>query len=286
VSRRLLGACAVALLGACAGAKPSTPPEPVPGPDRPVAPAGDVSGPVRYGLKEPLSYEIERYDSLFYASMPGAPQASSKRGILLVRALPGRSSQVEVRLDSLVGLDESRLTPTTVDSTIGARWQLTLGPVGPRGTMQGGHATILAGQIEEVVRLLFPQLPRDGLSRQAVWSDSATYRLQLDAFDALETAFRTSQAVPGPQTEPNGVSVEANERLVRSGTAIQAGQTMTLKGGGLRRLHYEFAPGGWISRLTARDSLDLVVTVGPGGQAVPVRWRSTLIGRLRDLPVR
>jgi hypothetical protein len=41
-----------------------------------------------------------------------------------------------------------------------------------------------------------------------------------------------------------------------------------------------------VRTLTVRDSLDLVVTVDPGGETVPVRWRSTLIGRLRDLPLR
>ena len=61
---------------------------------------------------------------------------------------------------------------------------------------------------------------------------------------------------------------------------------MTLKGAGMRRLRYEFALDGWVIRLTARDSLDLTVTVGSGGETVPVRWRSTLIGRLRDLPIR
>jgi hypothetical protein len=284
----LRGACALALLSACGGTKPSAPPAPVPGPEpAPVPPA--PSSPLRYRLRGPLVYEIERYDSLFYASMPGAPQGTAKRSIVTVRPLSGRTNDVEVRLDSLVGLEDTRLTSTTIDSSIGSRWQFTLGPEGPKGIMLGAHPTILAGQIEAAIRLLFPQLPPDGLGKQAVWSDSTGYRLQLDAFDAFETAARTSQAVPGspmPSPGATGVTVEANERLSRSGTAVQAGQTMTLKGSGVRRVRYEFAPDGWVNALTAQDSLDLVVTVGPGGEAVPIRWRSTLIGRLRDLPLR
>ena len=284
----LRGACAAALLTGCGGTKPSAPPAPVPGPEPAPVPAAP-STPLRYRPRGPLAYEVERYDSLFYASMPGAPQASAKRGVLSVRPLPGRNNDLEVRLDSLVGLEETRLTPTAIDSSIGSRWQLTLGPTGPKGELLGGHRTILAGQIEATIRLLFPPLPSGGLRVQDAWADSSSYRVRVDAFDALETAVRASQAVPGPGAPSQGdagVTVEANERLSRSGTTMQAGQTMTLKGAGLRRMRFEFAPDGWVRTLTVRDSLDLVVTVDPGGETVPVRWRSTLIGRLRDLPLR
>ncbi len=282
-----LGACAAALVGACAGTKGSAPPEPVSG-AQPIAVPAAPSPPIHYRLRTPLVYEVERYDSLFYASMPGAPQATAKRAVLTALPLTSRGSDVEVRLDSLLALEDTRLTSTSVDSSVGRRWQFTLGPTGPKGVMLGGHPTILSGQIEAIVRLLFPQLPSEGLRSLDTWSDSTSYRVQLDAFDAFETAVRTSQSVPGvAQTgQGSGVSVEANERLTRTGTAMQAGQVMTLRGAGLRRLRYEFGSDGWVSALTARDSLDLVVTVGPAGETVPVRWRSTLIGRLRDLPVR
>lgn len=281
-------ACAVAFLGACGGTRPTAPPAPVSGPEATAVPVVP-SAPLRYRPGGPVVYEVERYDSLFYASMPGAPQATAKRGVLTVRPLPGRSGEIEVRLDSLVGLEETPLTPAALDSTIGSRWQLSLGQAGPRGVLLGGHATILAGQIESIVRLLFPPLPSAGLRLQDVWSDSSAYRLRLDAFDAYESAARASQAVPGPGTPgpvASGITVEANERLSRSGATMQGGQTMTLKGSGLRRVRYGFAPEGWVSSLMARDSLDLVVTVGGGGETVQVRWRSTLLGRLRDLPIR
>jgi hypothetical protein len=244
---------------------------------------------LRYRLGSQMKYEIERYDSLFYASMPGAPQATAKRGILTVRALPGRAGEVEVRLDSLSGLEDTRLSPGAVDSSVGGRWQMTMGPDGPRGMMAGGHSTILSGQVEALVRLLFPLLPSNGLRNSDAWSDSSRYRLQLDAFDSFETAARASQTVPtlaSASQDPSGVTVEAIERLSRTGSAMQGGQPLTLSGTGVRRLRYKFAPGGWVSTLAARDSLDLVVTIGQTGEKVPVRWRSTLIGRWRDVPLR
>ncbi len=283
----LLGSCGLAFLGACGGTRPSGPPVPVPG-SEPAAIPPSSSGALRYRLRGPVAYEIERYDSLFYASMPGAPQATSKRGVLTVRPLPGRSGEVEVRLDSLIGLEDTRLSSAGIDSTIGSRWQLTLGAEGPKGVLAGGRPTILAGQVEALIRLLFPLLPIHGLQAQGTWTDSSGYHLRLDAFDSFESAARTSQAVPtsGFTHDAESVTVEAAERLSRSGTATQAGQPMRLSGAGLRRLRYEFSPGGWVGHLEARDSLDLVVTVGQGGQAVAVRWRSTLVGRLRDLPLR
>jgi hypothetical protein len=194
-----------------------------------------------------------------------------------------------VRLDSLTSLEDTRLSPGAVDSSVGSRWQVTMGPDGPRGMMAGGHSTILSGQVEALVRLLFPLLPSNGLRHSDAWSDSSRYRLQLDAFDSFETAARASQTVPtvaSASQDPSGVTVEAIERLSRTGTATQGGQPLTLSGTGVRRLRYEFARGGWVSTLAARDSLDLVVTIGQTGEKVPVRWRSTLIGRWRDVPLR
>lgn len=284
--RSLLGAFTTVLLGGCGGPRPAAPVAPVPGPGDSAPVPSAPSGPLRYRAGSPVTYQIERYDSLFYASMPGAPQATAKRGILVVRPL-GRSGEVEVRLDSLAGLEDTRLTPTAIDSSLGSRWQLTLTPSGPQGPMSGGHPTILSGQVEAIIRLLFPQLPRNGLGSRDVWADSTGYRLQLDAFDSFETASRNSQTVPGAVVtqDAGGATVEAVERLSRRGTAMQGGQTMILKGTGLRRLRYEFSPSGWVRSLTARDSLELMVTIGQG-DTVAVRWRSTLIGSLRDLPLR
>ena len=280
----LLGVCA-ALLGACGGTRPPARPTPTAGPE-PTPVVAAPSAPLHYRIRAPLAYEIERYDSLLYASMPGAPQTTAKWGLLTVRPLPGRSGDLEVRLDSLVGLEDTRLVAAALDSSIGSRWQFSLGPTGPKGAILGGRPTILAGQVEAIARLLFPPLPSQGVGITDVWADSTVYRVHLDAFDAYESASRSSTAILGTSGQTTGVTVEANERLSRTGTAVQAGQPMTLRGAGSRRLRYEFAPEGWVSSMTARDSLDLVVTVGVGGEAVRVRWRSTLIGRLRDLPVR
>jgi hypothetical protein len=99
---------------------------------------------------------------------------------------PGRTGgEVEVRLDSLVGLEDTRLAAAGLDSSIGSRWQFSLGPTGPKGAILGGRPTILAGQVEAIARLLFPPLPSRGVGITDVWADSTAYRVHLDAFDGL-----------------------------------------------------------------------------------------------------
>ncbi len=284
MNRSLLVAATAAIVGCGGGPAPATRPAPEPGAPPPSAPSGPTPiGPVRYRLRGPLVYELFRYDTLVYATMPGAPEASGKRAVLMVRPVPGRTIEAEVRLDSLEALEDTRLSAQAIDSSLGTRWQVILGPAGPTGSLMGGRRMIIPGQIEAIVRLLFPQLPPTGLREESAWSDSSTYRIQLDAFDASESAARASRAAAGSAGSP-GLVVEATERLVRTGTAMQGGQPMTLQGTGARRLRYEFAFDGWLTNLTARDSLDMVVAVTD--QTIPVRWRSTLIARLRDTPLR
>lgn len=281
MSRSLFLVAAGAILGCGGGRTPPVRPAPEAGGVTPAAPrAATPTVPLSYRIRGPLVYELFRYDTLTYASMPGAPQASGKRAVLSVRPVPSRPAEAEIRLDSLEALEDSRITPEAIDSSLGTRWQVILGPTGPLGSLLGGRRLIIPGQIEAIVRLLFPRLPNDGLSDGVFWNDSTSYRVQLDAFEATESAARSSRGVSGPA----GVLVEADEQLIRSGNAVQGGQPMTLRGTGTRRINYEFAADGWLNNLSARDSLDVVV--GVTDQTIPVRWRSTLIARLRDIPPR
>lgn len=283
--RRLAGLAVGTAIAACGGsAGPQAAPAPEPGAPPITVPTAPAA-PVRYRLRGPLQYDVARYDTLTYETMPGAPQISDKRAVLTVRPTSARNTpEVEILLDSVAALNESRLAAPVIDSSLGTRWQVILTPTGPRGLLLGGRPTILSGQIEEIARLLFPQLPLNGVRAADTWSDSTGYRLRLDAFDSFESAARTSRAAPAMNVAAateGAVTVEAVDRLSRTGTAAQGGQTMTLRGSGLRRTTYDFTPDGWVGSLVARDSLDLIVTISPDGQTVPVRWRSTLTVQVR-----
>jgi hypothetical protein len=232
----------------------------------------------------PLVYEIGRYDSLFYqASVGETAQASDKTGLLTAHPSPGQENGlVEVVLQSMAAAAGTRLSVASLDSAVGARWRMRLGQFGLEGETVREGGNVLTEQVGVIVALLFPQLPYGGLRPMATWSDSARYPLRVDAFDAVESAVRSSRAA----AVPNGLRIEAVERLDRKGGATQGGQVMSLAGGGERRLSYEFASLGFLTWLSATDSLDLRVRVSATGEVIPVRWRSTLSARLRGAPPR
>lgn len=242
-------------------------------------PRGVVAAPsarILYQLKAPLNYEIRRYDSIAFQSInAGVPQVTGRRAYLSVRPDGGR---VQIVMDSIVGVLGQRITASALDSARDARFELRLSSTGPSGSLKTNLETVLVGQIAAGVRLLFPQLPENGVGSGDVWGDSTSYEVRLDAFEATETAARESKATRGGA---GGVRVEGIERLTRKGSAKQGGREMGLSGSGVRQVTYDLASEGWVSFLIARDSLDLIVTVLDSPAPIPVRWRSTIIARLR-----
>lgn len=269
----VLGTCAAAL-GCGGGPVGGMPPAPRPGP--PSAAAEATPGPpFGYRLRGPFSYEFARYDTLaFSGAGAGAPQISGKLGVVGVHPA---GAQVEISLDSLEAAPGSRLTPAATDSAVGARWQVRLTPTGPAGPIAANRRTIAVEQIAEVVRLLLPSLPKEGLKAQASWTDSTSYPIEVDAFQAVESATRRSRVMPSGGA--SGVAVE--EHVTRTGRTTQAGQGMTMTATGRRTVSYELGPEGWVRALTGRDSLELRVTVSATGQIIPVQWRTSFSARAR-----
>lgn len=265
----------------CSGSQHAVPPPApragVPAPAPTAASVAPVSR-VQYRLTTPLRYEILRTDSLrFQAGSDNPPQVTGRLALVTVRNAAGR---VVVTLDSISSTVGGRLAASTVDSARGVRWEFRLTGTGVAGDFRRNRSSTVVGQIEAALRLLFPQLPLNGASPGDTWADSATYRVALDAFDASESAVRQSRArvVPGS----TGLAIDAEEVLHRLGSAVQGGRAMAIAGGGKRTLRYGFAAEGWVSLMQASDSLELKVTMTGGDQSIPVRWRSTVMARLRD----
>ena len=262
----------------CGGGPGTAPfPAPRPGAPTPSAPAPPPDARIQYRVKSPLRYEIVRFDSLlFLGTGSGAPQVSVRR--IQVSARPD-GSRLLLTVDSVTAIQGARLALSTVDSAREARWEVQLSPSGPSGTIRVNRNSVLIGQIGAALRLLFPQLPDNGVRSEDAWEDSAKYPVQLDAFEANESAKRSSRATRG--AAPGSVRVEVTEQLSRNGRATKGGRAMTVVGSGARQVTYEFSPEGWVTLLRARDSLDLRVTVPDSPEPIPVRWRSTVTARLR-----
>ena len=258
---------------------------PTPAPRAPAGEAGgstaSSSGRILYQIKAPLSYEIRRYDSITFQNINSAlPQVTGRRAHVSVRP---DGSRLQIAMDSVVVVLGQKVSPSVLDSAREATFELKISPTGPSGDLKTQPETALVGQIAAGVRLLFPQLPDNGARAGDVWSDSTSYDIRLDAFDARETAARQSKAARGGS---GALRVEGVERLTRRGSAKRDGREMGLTGSGLRQVTYDLVPEGWVSFLIARDSLDLVVTVPDSPAPIPVRWRSTIIARLRGSPPR
>jgi len=274
----------IAVLGAlaafgCGGGQRTTPP-PTP---RPGAPAPSVAEPsaarIQYRIRSPLRYEISRYDSLFFLGTGSTPQITGRRAMVTVRQ---DGSRLQVTLDSVAGVLGPRLAQSAIDSTRGTRWESRASASGPSEAYRSTRNTVLVGQVGAAVALLYPQLPEDGVRIGEVWDDSTSSPIRLDAFESLETRARNSRAIAG--AAPKSIRIEVVESLTRTGKALQGGREMGLAGSGVRRVLYDLAADGWITMVQARDSLDLRVTVPDSPDPIPVRWRSTVIARLRGLP--
>lgn len=253
------------------------PPAPRPGAPVPASTPGTPAPRIQYRVQSPLRYEILRFDSLIFSGTgSGAPQVTVRRIAVTLRP---DGSRFVLTVDSVAPIQGARLAASSVDSAREARWEIRLSPSGLSGTIRANRSSVLVGQIGASVRLLFPQLPSNGVRADDTWEDSAEYPVQLDAFVATETAERSSRALRGAL--PGDVRIEVSERLGRKGKATQGGRTMTVNGAGGRQVTYDLSPEGWVTMLRARDSLDLLVTVPDTPAPIPVRQRSTVTARLR-----
>lgn len=233
---------------------------------------------LQYRLRTPLRYEITRHDSLFFLNPgSGSPQGTGRLVEVTVRP---EGSRTVIVLDSVASIVGSQLAGSTIDSALGTRWETRISSSGLSGELRSNRSSILLGQIEAVLRLLFPQLPSSGVRSGDFWSDSSSYRIRLDAFEATESTARSSRAAVG--AGQGDLRVEVEERVSRQGLATQGGRAMTLVGTGERHVTYDFSALGWVSSLRARDSLNLNVTIPEGTQSIPVLWRATIVARLRD----
>jgi len=268
----VLGACAAAGCGAGPGTRQ---PAPVPAPST-AAPASPAA-PLFYAVPRPLSYRIERRDSLVISSEGTEQvQATAKQAVITV-SVRASDQAIEVRLDSLRPLGASHLAQSTLDSAIGARWR------GDRPIRQGTTFTpdrpgILTGQIGQILEVLFQQLPPDGLRPMSRWTTTLVRPLHVDAFEAEEQATRSASGAPAPAAM---IAIEFTDQLRRSGTAHPSDQTLTLTGTGRRTGLLVMRTEGYPASLEATETSDLIISRA-SGPPVLVRALTVIRAVLRE----
>ena len=278
---------AVLLLGASCSSgtnPPATQPPPTPPPSTPsvdpirVEPVRDLA--IRYprtgaGISH---YAFSRRDSVI-ATMPSGDTQVQILGrtafVTLTWVAADTGTRPTATVDSTVA--DSGLTGITamIDSARGSRWTALRRPWGEVTELAGGPRSLVADQIRDQLRLLFPLLPADGVHPGATWSDSTTAGARVSAFEATETALTASRSES--MTTASGALPVVVVRT-RSATAegMQFGQPMTLRATGVDTLTYQLASDGRVLTAEGVRLTDLVVDLPSSGQSVPARERSAL----------
>jgi len=272
-----VGACAAALACGAGPRPPQTTPSPAAGPRPAVTVPPSAIGPISYRIMAPLTYVIERRDSLSIASGGGIQiQASAKQAVVTVRPGAGKGA-IEISLDSLTALGPARLSASAVDSAIGTKWRGVL-PDRPGGWLTPDHNGVLVGQIGQALWLLFMQLPLDSLRASQAWSSAFRVPVEVDAFNSTEQGTRTSRVA---EVTPAGITLEFTDELLREGSASQGGQLLRVSGTGKRAGSGRVRIEGLVEWLELTESDELVVTQ-PAGPPVPVRQITSIRISLRD----
>lgn len=272
-----LGVCAAALACGAGSRPPQATPSPVTGPRPAAAEPPPAVGPITYRITTPLTYIVERHDSLSIASGGGVQvQASAKRAVVTVRAGVGKGA-IEISLDSLTPLGPARLSPSALDSAIGTKWRGVL-PDRPGAWLIPDRDGVLVGQIGQALWLLFIQLPRDSVRASQSWFSPFQVSVEVDAFNSTEQGTRTSRVT---EVSTSAITIEFADELLREGSASQGGQLLRVSGTGKRAGSGRVRAEGLVEHLELTESDELVVTQ-PAGVPVPVRQITSIRISLRD----
>ena len=268
----VLGACLAAV--GCGAGSGTRQPAPLPSPSAAV-PASPAA-PVFYAVSLPLTYRLERRDSLVISGETGEQvQVTAKQAVVTVSTRPV-DKLFEIRLDSLQPVGASHLVRSTLDSAIGARWHSDR-PIRSGSTFTADREGILTGQVGQILELLFQQLPTDGLRATSRWTTTVQRPLHVDAFAAEEQATRSASAAAESATT---IGIEFTDQLRRSGTAHQADQLLRLTGTGRRTGRLVMQMEGYPASLEATETSDLIIA-RDSGSPVLVRVLTVIRAVLR-----
>ena len=276
--RSWLVAVAAVLVAGCASSTTTTPPggnTPTPEKGKPGAatPEGKPEG-LFYRPGPAAGYRLERHDSLTLQYPGGAVQQQVRDRIAFVHVTIGgtagaTSYPLTIVLDSLQALENGQ----PVDSAIvarGTRWTGSLGLDGELSQLQADRSGSLPDELGGRLRLLFPRLPATEVREGLEWTDSSEYKLVADAFPGKESQVTTYRVAEGSDSK-NGVTLMSSGTYTRSGTRLQADQSLEMTATGERHGEHRIGGDGAVISAQGSDHGDMTITVPAVGQTVPVK---------------
>lgn len=223
-------------------------------------------------------YAFSRHDSVV-ATMPSGESQRLTVGrtafLTLTWIAADSGTRVTAAIDSLV--PDSGTAPNAIavfDSARGTRWTGLRTPNGKLTNLSGGTPSLAADQIRDQLFLLFPLLPKDGVSSGQTWIDSVEVPTRLSAFEAIEQVVRQSSAGSAAGSAPLPIDVVRQRNA--SSKVMQFGQEMLVTGQGVDSLLYQLGADGRVLSVSGRRHTSITIQLPAIGQSVPAQEISAL----------
>jgi hypothetical protein len=279
-SLRLL---ALLVLAGCSSSN-QPPANPTPSPTNP--PYGQPSEPTpsRKGLQlrseGTYRYSLWRRDSVV-AQMPSGEaqiQVTGQTAFVTLNLQPvADGAQLTATLDSVRPDADVTFSTMTLDSLSQTKWSGKLSRPGWVESMTGTNHSLLADQIRDAVKLLFPVLA-DNAGTGSTWQSSApAVPARLSVVDLDESVQVVGTA--GSAANENGqkfIPITVVRTTTGKGSGSQAGQPIDLAATGRDSLIYQLGNDGQVLGAEGARVRDMTLTATAVGQTVPVTQESRL----------
>jgi hypothetical protein len=223
-------------------------------------------------------YAFSRRDSVM-ATMPNGESQHMVVGrtafLTLTWIAADTGTRVTAAIDSIVA--DSGTTPATIavlDSARANRWTAVRTPLGKLTRLTGGTPSLASDQIRDQLFLLFPLLPKDGVSAGLTWTDSVDVPTRLSAFEATEQVVRQSTAGSASGSAP--LPIDVIRQRSASSTVNQFGQEMLVTAEGVDSLLYQLGGDGRVLSVAGRRHTSITIQLPAIGQSVPAEETSVL----------
>ncbi|HSE66976.1 MAG TPA: hypothetical protein VLB12_08315 [Gemmatimonadales bacterium] len=280
-SHRLL---ALLVLVGCSSSTSQPPANPSPTPGGPPAAQPNEPAPAGKGLQlrndGTFRYSLWRRDSVV-AQMPSGEaqiQVTGQTAFVTVSLQPATDgARLTATLDSVRPDPDVTISIGTLDSISRSQWSGQLTRSGWVESVSATTHSLLADQIRDAIKLLFPVLA-DNAGAGSTWHSSApAVAARLSVVDLDESVQVVGTA--GAAANENGqkfIPITVIRTTTGQGSGSQAGQPIDLAATGRDSLVYQLGNDGQVLGAEGARVRDMTLTATAVGQTVPVTQESRL----------
>lgn len=277
-SHRLL--VLLVLAGCSSNSQPPATPSPAgPAAAQPTEPTPSGKG-LQLRTEGTFRYSLWRRDSVV-AQMPSGEaqvQVTGQTAFVTVNLQPASDgAQLTATLDSVRPDADVTFSTTTLDSLSSSKWSGKLTRSGWVESVTATNHSLLADQIRDAIKLLFPVVG-DNAGAGSTWQGTAAaVAARLSVVDLDESVQVVGTA--GAAANENGqkfIPITVIRTTAGQGSGSQAGQPIDLAATGRDSLVYQLSNDGQVLAAEGERVRDMTLTATAVGQTVPVTQESRL----------